>query len=117
MHSSVGWRQGIVIRSQATPFTVQFQIPREEYDHLMEPLEPFEIGDPFVRDCNFEKICDNFSVLKQLEQTSPNLDKLDYFAKQFDSFDYYEKAQFLGMASRLGLHGVIELFNLTICCQ
>ena len=92
-------------------------IPREDYDHVMEILAPLEIGDPVARDCHIEEISSDFPVLKQLEQTNTNLDELDYLAKRLDSFDNYEKAQFQGMASRLGLHCVDELINLTFCCQ
>lgn len=97
--------------------TVPFPIPREEYDHVMELLEPLKIGDPAARDCRIEEISGDFPVLKQLEQTNTNLDELDYLAKRLDSFDNYEKAQFQGVASKLGLHGVDELINLTFCCQ
>ena len=97
--------------------TLPFPIPREEYDNVIEFLEPLEIGDPIARDCRIKEISGDFPVLKQLEQTKTNLDELDYLAKRLDSFDNYEKAQFQGMASKLGLHGVDELINLTFCCQ
>lgn len=97
--------------------TVPFPIPREEYDHVIELLTPLKIGDTVTRDCHIEEIIGDFPMLKQLEQTNTNLDELDYLAKRLDSFDNYEKAQFQGMASKLGLHGVDELINLTFCCQ
>ena len=83
----------------------------------MELLAPLKIGDPVARDCHMEEISGDFPVLKQLEKTNTNLDKLDYLAKRLDSFDNYEKAQFQGVASKLGLHGVDELINFTFCCQ
>ncbi len=97
--------------------TVPFPIPKEEYDHVMELLAPLGIGDPVARDCHIEEISGDFPALRQLEQTNANLDELDYLAKRLDSFDNYEKAQFQGMASKLGLHGVNEFINLTFCCQ
>ena len=97
--------------------TVPFPIPKKEYYHVMELLAQLGIGDPVARDCNIEEISGDFPALRQLEQSNANLDELDYLAKRLDSFDNYEKAQFQGMASKLGLHGVDELINLTFCCQ
>ncbi|WP_294852446.1 antirestriction protein ArdA [uncultured Oscillibacter sp.] len=112
--------QAVLTNSQHPEYgvvTVPFPIPREEYDHVMELLAPLEIGDSVARDCRIEEISGDFPVLKQLEQTNTNLDELDYLTKRLDSFDHYEKAQFQGMASKLRLHGIDELINLTFCCQ
>ena len=112
--------QAVLTNSQHPEYgvvTVPIPIPREEYDHVMELLAPLEMGDSVAQDCHIEEISGDFPVLRQLEQTNANLDEFDYLAKRLDSFDNYEKAQFQGMASKLGLHGVDELINLTFCCQ
>jgi len=97
--------------------TIPFPIKNEDYDQIVELLEPLEIGDAVKRDCRIEKILSDFPVLKQMELTEVNLDEIDYLAKRLDSFDDYEKTEFQGMASRLDLHGVDEFINLTFCCQ
>ncbi|KAF5069997.1 Antirestriction protein [anaerobic digester metagenome] len=97
--------------------TIPFPIPREDYDHTIQLLEPMKIGDAISRDCRIEEIRTDWPALKQMEMTDANLDELDYLAKRLDSLDNYEMAQFQGMASRLDLHGVDELINLTFCCQ
>ena len=112
--------QAVLTNSQHPEYgvvTVPFPIPKKEYYHVMELLAQLGIGDPVARDCNIEEISGDFPALRQLEQSNANLDELDYLAKRLDSFDNYEKAQFQGMASKLGLHGVDELINLTFCCQ
>lgn len=97
--------------------TIPFPIKNEDYAATLELLEPLEIGDAVQRDCRIEEIRNGVPVLKQMELTDANLDELDYLAKRLDSFDKYEMTQFQGMASRLNLHGVDELINLTFCCQ
>lgn len=97
--------------------TIPFPIPKEEYENVLALLEPLEIGDAVQQDCRIEEIRHGVPVLKQMEMTSANLDELDYLAKRLDSFDDYEMTQFQGMASRLNLHGVDELINLSFCSQ
>lgn len=97
--------------------TVPFPIKNSDYDDIIALLEPLEIGDAVRQDCRIEEIRSDWTALKQMETTQANLDELDYLAKRLDSFDDYEMTQFQGMASRLDLHGVDELINLTFCCQ
>lgn len=97
--------------------TVPFPIVKDESDHILALLKPLGIGDAVKQDCHIEEVRGDFPALKQMEMTNANLDELDYLAKRLDSFDEYEKAQFQGMASRLELHSVEELINLTFCCQ
>ncbi|MDD3229889.1 MAG: antirestriction protein ArdA [Oscillospiraceae bacterium] len=97
--------------------TIPFPIEGENYAAIMELLEPMEIGNAVQRDCRIEEIRGGLSVLKQMEMTEANLDELDYLAKRLDSFDKYELTQFQSAASRLNLHGVDEMINLTFCCQ
>ena len=97
--------------------TVPFPIKNEDYDQIIELLEPLEIGDAVRRDCRIDEISGELPALKQMERANANLDELDYLAKRLCGFDEYEKAQFQGMASHLGLHGADELINLTFCCQ
>ena len=97
--------------------TVPFPIKNEDYDQIIALLEPLEIGDAVRRDCWIDEIKGELPALKQMERTGANLDELDYLAKRLCGFDEYEKAQFQGMASHLGLHGADELINLTFCCQ
>lgn len=97
--------------------TVPFPIKNSDYDNIIALLEPLEIGDAVRQDCRIEEIRSDWLVLKQMEATNTNLDELGYLAKRLDSFDDYEMTQFQGMASRLDLHGVDELINLTFCCQ
>jgi len=97
--------------------TIPFPVKNSDYESTMDLLEPLEIGDAVKQDCRIEKIRSELSALKRLERSNANLDEIDYLAKRLDSFDEYEKAQFQGMASRLDLHGIDELINLSFCCQ
>lgn len=97
--------------------TIPFPIPKEEYENVLALLEPLEIGHAVQQDCRIEEIRSDWQVLKQMETTQANLDELDYLAKRLDSFDEYEMTQFQGMASRLNLHSVDELINLSFCSQ
>ena len=36
--------------------TIPFPIPDEEYDHVLELLEPLEIGDYVERDCQVDRL-------------------------------------------------------------
>lgn len=97
--------------------TIPFPIKNEDYDAVIELLRPLEIGDAVNRDCLVREISSEYPVLRQLEETTVNLDELDYLAKRLDGFDEYEKTQFQGMAVHLNLWSVKELINLTFCCQ
>lgn len=97
--------------------TIPFPIKKEDYDAVIELLRPLEIGDAVNRDCLIREISGEYLVLRRLEETTVNLDELDYLAKRLDGFDEYEKTQFQGMAEHLSLWSVEELINLTFCCQ
>ncbi len=96
--------------------TVPFPISKEEYGHILELLEPLEIGDPVQRDCGVAELDSHYTVLKWMK-TPVNLDELDYLAKRLDSFDGHEAAQFQAMAAKLNLTDMTDLINLTFCCQ
>lgn len=97
--------------------TIPFPIPNEEYDHIIELLEPLGIGDALRPDCQIEEVDSFYTVLNHLTGTSVTFDELDYLAKRLDSFDDGEAAQFQGMAHKLGLSNIKDLINLTFCCQ
>ena len=83
--------------------TIPFPIPKEEYDHTIELLEPLGIGDTLRQDCKVDDLDSFYTVLNALIGKSVTLDELDYLAKRLDSFDDGEAAQFQGMAHKLGI--------------
>lgn len=97
--------------------TIPFPIPDEEYDHVLELLEPLEIGDYVERDCQVDRLIGVPPILHRLEQTLVNLDELDFLIQRLDSFDYYEMEQFQALAYAKGVSNVPELINLTFNCQ
>jgi hypothetical protein len=97
--------------------SLPFPISKEQYESDFEMLKALEIGDAVRRDCHVHEITGNWPVLKNMEGTEVNIDELDYLAKRLDSFDVGEAAQFQAKASRLDLHDMTELINLTFCCQ
>ena len=97
--------------------TIPFPIPDEEYDHVLELLEPLEIGDYVERDCQVDRLIGVPPILHRLEQTLVNLDELDFLIQRLDSFDYYEMEQFQALAYAKGVSNVLELINLTFNCQ
>ena len=97
--------------------TIPFPIPREEYDHTIELLEPLGIGDTLRQDCQVDELDSFYTVLNELTGKSVTLDELDYLAKRLDSFDDGEAAQFQGMACKLGVSNIKDFINLTFCCQ
>ena len=56
-------------------------------------------------------------VLKRLEGSRVNLDELDYLAKRLDSFTDQELAQFQSAAVSYDYSDIVDLINLTFCCQ
>ena len=96
---------------------IPFPIPRESYDSYMEKLRLMEIADPLKQDCRVVSVLSNYSVLKQLEVMTVNVDELDYLAKRLESFDVGEAAQFQAMAYKMELFELKDLINLTFCCQ
>lgn len=97
--------------------TIPFPIKNEEYDAVIELLRPLEIGDAVSRDCLVREISSEYPVLRRLEDTTVNLDELDYLAKRLDGFDEYEKTQFQGMADSHSYSDINDFINLTFCCQ
>ena len=97
--------------------TIPFPIPREEYDHTIELLEPLGIGDTLRQDCQVDELDSFYTVVNELTGKSVTLDELDYLAKRLDSFDDGEAAQFQGMAHKLGITQIKDFINLTFCCQ
>ena len=97
--------------------TIPFPIPHDQYAYCMELLEALEIGDAVKADCKVEKIDSFYTVLKQVEMLTVNVEELNYLAKRLDSFDTGEAAQFQAMAHKLELFELKDLINLTFCCQ
>lgn len=58
--------------------TIPFPIPREEYDHTIELLEPLGIGDTLRQDCQVDELDSFYTVLNELTGKSVTLDELDY---------------------------------------
>lgn len=97
--------------------TIHFPIPMKEYDHVLELLESMEIGKALERDCYVKQIvCEDYPVLKRIENSSVNLDELDYLAKRLDSFCSSETAQFMGTAITKEVSTIQDFINLTFCC-
>lgn len=97
--------------------TIPFPVPDEEYDRMIELLEPLEIGDTLRQDCRMDELDSFYTVLNRLVGSLVNFDELDYLAKRLDSFDDGEAAQFQGMACKLGVSNIKDFINLTFCCQ
>jgi len=96
--------------------TVPFPVPDEEYDHTVEMLESLGIGGALRQDCQVDELDSHYSVLKQLEGKSIDLDELDYLVKRLDSFCEGEDAQFQAMAHKLDIADIKDFINLTFCC-
>ena len=97
--------------------TIPFPIGENEYGCCLELLGKMEIGNPIERDCFIREIQHGPSILQQLVGCNMTVDELDYLAKRLDSFDDRETAKFQGAAVSCGCHGIVELINLTFCCQ
>ena len=97
--------------------TIPFPVPDEEYDRMIELLEPLEIGDVLRQDCRMDELDSFYTVLNRLVGSLVNFDELDYLAKRLDSFDVGEAAQFQGMACKLDVSNIKDFINLTFCCQ
>ena len=97
--------------------TIPFPIPEEEYGHCLELLEALEIGNAVNRDCKVQEVQDGPPILKRLEGSRVNLDELDYLAKRLDSFTDQELAQFQSAAVSYDYSDIVDLINLTFCCQ
>ena len=96
---------------------IEFPIPDESYDHMIEQLGQMGIGGTQGWDCKVDEVNSWYSVLQPLKSQIVNVDELDYLAKRLESFDDYEAAQFQSMASKLEMSGVQDFINLTFSCQ
>lgn len=96
---------------------IEFPIPDESYDHMIERLGQMGIGGTQVQDCKIEEVSSWYSVLQPLKSQAVNVDELDYLAKRLESFDDYEAAQFQSMASKMKLSDIQDFINLTFSCQ
>nr|WP_325295924.1 hypothetical protein [uncultured Oscillibacter sp.] len=97
--------------------TVPFPIPDQEYDQTMELLSGLEIGDALEQDCRVNEQDSWYGVLDVLEETTVNVDELDYLTKRLDSFCDDEAERFQAMAHKLGLKRIQDFINLTFCCE
>lgn len=98
--------------------TIPFPIPYEEYDHMLELVNALEIGNAVKRDCRIDEIDSYYSVMRQIESSTVNLDELDYLAKRLDSFTAgCEDVQFQAMARMMNLTDIKDFINLTFCCR
>lgn len=96
---------------------VDFPVPDESYDHMIESLGQMGIGNTRVQDCKIEEVSSWYSVLQPLKSQTVNVDELDYLAKRLESFDDYEAAQFQSMASKMKMSDIQDFINLTFSCQ
>lgn len=110
-----------VLRSARHPeygqITVPFPVSNDDYELVMERLEELGMGDVLAQDCRIEALDSGCPVLRRLEGTLVNVDELDLLARQLDSCDEREMAQFQGMAEVLRLSDIVDLINLTFSCQ
>lgn len=97
--------------------SIPFPIESEDYERIIELLEPLEIGTVMDADCFVEELVSDLPVLQILEGQETNLDELDYLAKRLDSFASYELTQFQAVAAQRGYYKLKDLINLTFCCQ
>ena len=97
--------------------TIPLPIPDEQYNKVLELLEPLEIGSATKYDCKVESTNELIPALDCLFGQVVNLDELDYLAKRLDSFTKTEMAQFQGMAATKGYTMLSHLINLTFSCQ
>lgn len=97
--------------------SIPFPIESDDYERIIDLLEPLEIGGVTGEDCFVEELASEVSVLQILEGQEINVDELDYLAKRLDSFAPYELTQFQAVAAQRGYYQLKELINLTFCCQ
>ncbi|MBR0600081.1 hypothetical protein [Sinanaerobacter chloroacetimidivorans] len=96
---------------------VQVCFPISAYKEIYTKLEAIGIGSVLERDCCVTEINGRYPILKRLENTTINVDELDYLAKRLESFDRNELAKFQGVAAINGYSDMTDLINLTFCCQ
>jgi hypothetical protein len=91
--------------------------PIADYMGIYENLQAIGIGSATERDCLVTSIEGSYPILKRLEKVAINVDELDYLAKRLESFDKNEIAKFQGVAESRGYFDMVDLINLTFCCQ
>lgn len=97
--------------------SIPFPIVSDDYERIIDLLEPLEIGGVTDEDCFVDELASEVSVLQILEGQEINVDELDYLAKRLDSFAPYELTQFQAVAAQRGYYNLKDLINLTFCCQ
>ncbi len=97
--------------------SVQVSFPISGYKEIYANLVAIGIGSANERDCSVTEISGNYPILKRLENTTVNVDEIDYLAKRLESFDSHELAKFQGVAVVNDYLDMTDLINLTFCCQ
>lgn len=97
--------------------SVQVSFPISGYKEIYANLAAIGIGSANERDCNVTEISGSYPILKRLENTTVNVDEMDYLAKRLESFDHRELAKFQGVAVSRGYDDITDLINLTFFCQ
>lgn len=97
--------------------SVQVSFPISGYKEIYANLAAIGVGSANERDCSVTEISGNCPILKRLENTTVNVDEMDYLAKRLESFDSLELAKFQGVAAVNGYSDMTDLINLTFCCQ
>ncbi len=92
--------------------TIPFPIPDNEYDHTIDLLESMGIGSPTAQDCRVDELDGAYPVFSCLTGQDVNVDELDYLAKQMELLSEIEEAQFMAVASKLGLSDIRDFINL-----
>ena len=91
--------------------------PIDNYDCIYKNLKKSGIGNILVQDCFIQELGGDYPSLKRLEKTKINVDELDYLAKRLEGFNDYELAQFQGIVVSRNFSDMVDLINLTFCCQ
>ncbi len=97
--------------------SVSVHFPIVDYESVYKNLQVIGIGNVSVRDCLVKVLDGRYPILKRLEEKELNVDELDYLAKRLESFEKYERAQFLGAAIIQDIHNISDFIDLTFCCQ
>ena len=106
------------ISAHFAPVTITFPIPEDQYEQAILALEKSQIGDARVQDCLVVDVCaPNCPALNRMIGTMANVDELDWFGKQLESFDRYELLQFNAAVERFGLSAADELIDLSFCAS
>jgi hypothetical protein len=67
--------------------SVQVSFPISGYKEIYANLAAIGVGSANERDCSVTEISGNCPILKRLENTTVNVDEMDYLAKRLESFD------------------------------